>query len=105
MFDVIDLSARINAKKNAAAKTEESNKARMFLALHAELQSVINRHMKYGATPMNALGATSMILAEALALVDPLLQYPNFRDSLFSFIATKTDDELLKQWMEIGDET
>lgn len=105
MFDVIDITARLHEKKNAAEKASEAQKARLFQALHAELLQVINRHMRYGATPMNVLGATAVLLAEALAKVDPLLQHPNFRDSLFNFIATKTDDELLKAWMEMPDET
>jgi hypothetical protein len=105
MFDVIDINEKLRERKLAAEDAEFINKGRVFQALHADLLQTINRHMRYGATDMNILGAAAFILAAAMAKVDPWLTQPNFRDILFNFISTTTDDELLKMWMDTRYET
>jgi hypothetical protein len=105
MADVIDITKKLKEKKAAAEDYQYLQNGRLFQALHADLLQTINKHMRYGATHMNILGASAFILSSALAKVDPNLEHENFREILFSYISKTTDDELIKLWMDMEDET
>lgn len=90
MDNIVDISERITERR-----------CRNFMALHAELAEVIQRHRRYGATVTNSIGACGILLADLLAAADPNLEHTHLRELIYGFIDKHADEALLKKWEEM----
>jgi len=77
----------------------DERRCRYFMALQAELAEVVKKHIRYGATPNNAIGACGILMADLIAKIESEKAL-YLREIVYDFIDKSTDERIQKKLEE-----